>query len=117
MLILILIDVQSSQKAVFTFEKGLNHQNYSLSGSLYIVKKPPAKFLIPPANPDYSLENPGFQKILLDPLEIPRPKTKTPWFLIHPWKFHMLFQIPLEIPYPQPPCLFFSGIAHTLFGD
>ena len=29
MLILILTDVQYSQKAVFSFEKGLNHQNHS----------------------------------------------------------------------------------------
>ena len=65
-----------------------------------------------------------FHKFLLDPLEIPRPKTKTPgnstlFFLGHPGKFHMLFHwypleishaislIPLEIPYAQPPCLFF----------
>ena len=48
MLILILIDVQYSQKAVFSFEKGLNLQNRSSSGSLHLVKKfPPAKFLIP----------------------------------------------------------------------
>ena len=47
-----------------------------------------------------------FHKIVLDPLEIPMPKTKTPGnstlfllatlgnstlFLIKPWKFHMLF--------------------------
>ena len=42
-LILILIDVQYSQKAVFSFEKGLNCQNHSSSGSLT-----PVKFLIPP---------------------------------------------------------------------
>ena len=39
MLISILIDVQYSQKAVFSFEKGLNRQNHSSSGSLYTVKK------------------------------------------------------------------------------
>ena len=44
MLILILIEVQYSQKAVFSFEKGSNHQNHSSSGSLHIVKKsPPSK--------------------------------------------------------------------------
>ena len=52
MLILILIDVQHSQKAVFSFEKGPNCQNDFSSGSLYLVKKPPpppsVKFLIPP---------------------------------------------------------------------
>ena len=49
MLILILIHVQYSQKAVFSFEKGLNNQNHSLSSSHHLVKKnhPLAKFLIP----------------------------------------------------------------------
>ena len=37
-----LIDVQHSRKAVFSFEKGLNHQNHS-SDSLYLVKYPPSK--------------------------------------------------------------------------
>ena len=47
--ILILIDVQYLQKAVFCLEKGLNGQNRSSSGShLPIKKSPPAKFLIPP---------------------------------------------------------------------
>ena len=37
-----------------------------------------------------------FHKIVLDPLEIPRPKIKTPgnstlFFLGHPWKFHFVF--------------------------
>ena len=50
-LILILIDVQYSQNAVFTFGKDLNHQNHSSSGSHHQVEKsPPAKFLIPPPN-------------------------------------------------------------------
>ena len=49
MLILILIDVQYSRKAVFSFEKGLNCQNHSSSGFLHPVEKfPPIKFLIPP---------------------------------------------------------------------
>ena len=49
MLILILIDVQYSQKAVFSFEKGLDGQNHPSSCSNQLVKKcPPAKFLIPP---------------------------------------------------------------------
>ena len=48
-LILILIDVQYSQNAVFTFGKDLNHQNHSSSGSHHQVEKsPPAQFLIPP---------------------------------------------------------------------
>ena len=41
MLILILIDVQYSQKAVFSFEEGLNGQNHS-SGSHHQVKKIPS---------------------------------------------------------------------------
>ena len=36
MLILILIDVQYSQKAVLSFKKGLNHQDHS-SGSLLLL--------------------------------------------------------------------------------
>ena len=48
MLILILIDVQYSQKAVFNFERGSNCQNLSSSGSLYQVKKfAPVKYQIP----------------------------------------------------------------------
>ena len=39
MLILILIDVQYSKKAVFSFEKGWNCQNHSCPGSLHPVKK------------------------------------------------------------------------------
>ena len=60
MLILILIDVQYSQNAVFTFGKDLNHQNHSSSGSPKSLLlrlsppgrkiPPPAKFLIPPTN-------------------------------------------------------------------
>ena len=43
MSILILIDVQYTQKAVFSFEKGLNCQNHSSSGSLHPVKNSPRK--------------------------------------------------------------------------
>ena len=50
---LILIDVQYSQKAVFSFEKGLNCQNHSSSGSLHPVNSPhpQLEFLIPPPQP------------------------------------------------------------------
>ena len=41
MLILILYNVQYSQKPVFSFEKGLNGQNYSSAGSHHLVKKFP----------------------------------------------------------------------------
>ena len=41
MLILILIDVQYSQNAVFSFEKFLNRQNHSSSDSHHLVKNSP----------------------------------------------------------------------------
>ena len=44
MLILILIDIQYSQKSLFNFEKDWNHQDHYSSGSLHLVKKvPPVK--------------------------------------------------------------------------
>ena len=43
MLILILIDVQYSQKAGFSFEKSLNRQNHISSGFLSLVKTFPIK--------------------------------------------------------------------------
>ena len=70
MLILVLIDVQYSQKAVFSFEKDSNCQNHSSSGSLHPAKKfPLVKFLIlppsliggeltPHSSPYHYLENP-----------------------------------------------------------
>ena len=55
MLILILIDVQYSQKAVFGFS---NHQNHS-SGSLHPVKNPPlSKISNSLPTPYCYLENP-----------------------------------------------------------
>ena len=49
MLILILINVHHSRKAVFSFEKGSNHQNHSSSGSLQPVIPPPhLNFKSPP---------------------------------------------------------------------
>ena len=51
MLILILIEAQYSQKAVFSFEKGLNSHNHSSSGSYHPVKKlPKQNFLSPTIN-------------------------------------------------------------------
>ena len=41
MLILVLIDVQYSQNAVFSFEKDSNCQNHSSTGSHHPVKKSP----------------------------------------------------------------------------
>ena len=49
MLIFILVEVQYSQKAGFSFDKGSNRQNHSSSVSLHLVKKfPSVKFPIPP---------------------------------------------------------------------
>ena len=69
MLILILIDVQYSRNTAFNFEKGLNCQNHSSSGSHHPVKKIPLQqnfwFLPPlggriyPSTPYGYLENPG----------------------------------------------------------
>ena len=54
MLILILIDVRYLQKAVFSFEKGMNFQNHSSSGSLHPIKKfSPVKFQILPPPPHH----------------------------------------------------------------
>ena len=41
MLILILIDIQYLQNVVLSFEKGLNSQNHSSSGSHHQIKNPP----------------------------------------------------------------------------
>ena len=43
-LILVLIDVQYSQNAVFSFEKFSNHHNHSSSDSHHLVKKKPSSF-------------------------------------------------------------------------
>ena len=62
MLILVLIDVQYSQKAVFSFEKGSNCQNHFSAGAFHPVKKisPSVKFPIPPPPTSYRyLKNPG----------------------------------------------------------
>ena len=40
-MILILIDVQYSQKAVISFQKGSNGQNQSFSGFQHLVEKSP----------------------------------------------------------------------------
>ena len=45
MLILILIDVQYSQKTFFSLEKGLNNQNHSSLGSHHLIKKSPLQNL------------------------------------------------------------------------
>ena len=51
MIIFILIDTQSSQKAVFSFEKGSNYQNHSSSGSLHLVKNLPPPLVKSPILP------------------------------------------------------------------
>ena len=80
MLILILIDVQYSQDAVFSFEKVWNHQNQSSSGSQCPAEKiPPSKifwFPLPPVgvgvgviylpSPYHYLENPDMYAYFLE---------------------------------------------------
>ena len=72
---LILIDVQYSYEAVFSFEKHSNHQSNSSSGSLYPVKKiPPVKFSTPPppttgVTHNYYLKNPGEQQGQILPMK------------------------------------------------
>ena len=47
-------DVQYLQSAAFSFEKCLNHQNHSFSGSHHLVKippPPPPKFQLSPPPP------------------------------------------------------------------
>ena len=51
MLVLILIDFEYSQKAVFSFGKGLNCQNHSSPGSLHLIKKRPSVKLSSPPHP------------------------------------------------------------------
>ena len=57
MLILILIDIQYSEKAVFSFEKNSICQNHFSSGSLNLLKNllppPQVKLPIPPPPPFY----------------------------------------------------------------
>ena len=58
MLILVLIDIQDSQRAIFSIEKGSIRQNYSFSSSHCLLKKSlPAKFPILLTSYHY-LENP-----------------------------------------------------------
>ena len=73
-----------------------------------IFPKPPRNFSFFTLRleiPDKTKFNPCiFHNIVLEPLEIPRPKTKTPGnsallFLGHPWKFHFVFNWPLKIPH------------------
>ena len=67
MLSLIVIDIQYSQKADFSFEKGSNRQNHSSSGSPHLLKYSPSKISNPPhwgggftpPTPYCCLENPG----------------------------------------------------------
>ena len=76
MLIVILSDVQYSQKAVFRFEKGLNGQNQSSSGPHHLVKKSP-----PPSSSKISDSSPlgGFSSTPYRYLEKPESDaTSTP---------------------------------------
>ena len=63
MSIFILTDVQYSQKAVFSFQKGSNRQDYSSSGSLHLVKNPPSKISDSPHNPLALFGRPKYIKV------------------------------------------------------
>ena len=75
-------------------------------------------FTLPLEIPDKTKLNPWiFHKIVLDPLEIPRPKTKTHgnstlFFLVTLGNSTEI--PPLEIPYPQPAVWIFSGISQLI---
>ena len=71
MLILILIDVHHSQKAVFSFEKGSNHQYDSSSGSC-----DPVKFLICPTHYCYLKNSPPPPKKKSKSVRLPPFMTK-----------------------------------------
>ena len=63
MLIFVLIDVQYSQKAIFSFEKGADRQNHSCSDFFHPVKKfPLVKFTISP-NPLLLFGRPEYIKL------------------------------------------------------
>ena len=77
MLILILVDVQYSENAVFTFEKGSNCQNHSSLGSHHLAKNlsskiskfppPPSGGIYPsPPTPYCYLENPEWREVIFE---------------------------------------------------
>ena len=69
MLILVLINVQYSRRAIFSIEKGSIGQNYSSSGSYCLVKKSP-----PPSNiSDFPHFLPLFGKPCLPPFSLRPP--------------------------------------------
>ena len=74
--------------------------NYRMYFENILFWKPPRIFHffnLPLEIPDKTKLHPWkFYTFLLDPLELPRPKTKTPgkstlFFLVHPQKFHFIF--------------------------
>ena len=90
---------------------------------IYFFEKPLEFFIfftLPLEIPDKTKLNPRiFHKIVLDPLEILRPKTKTSGnstsFLINPWKFYMLFfDTPWKFQILNPPAWIFSGLFHCI---
>ena len=67
MLILILIDVQNSQKAIFSFEIGFSCQNYYSSSSHHLVNLPPQQKISDPSslNTIWKIEYSGVEVLVL----------------------------------------------------
>ena len=128
---------ESIQPSAVQLQKGL-FQKKSKRGEwgglrIYFFEKPLEFFIfftLPLEIPDKTQLKPWiFRKIVLDLLEVRRPKTKTPGleilhyfflitlgnstsFLINPCKFHMLFLWhPWKFHILKPPVWIFSGIA------
>ena len=106
-------------------ENGLFQKKIKMGGwrglRIYFCENSPGIFhffTLPLEIPDKTKLNPWiFHKIVLDPLEIPRPKTKTHgnstlFFLVTLGNSTEI--PPLEIPYPQPAVWIFSGISQLI---
>ena len=95
--------------ATFTWSIGLFQKKIQIAGGvrgwggvglrIYLFENPLkfSFFYFTPGNSRQNKAQPWiFHKILLDPLEILRPESKTPgsstlFFVGHPWKFHFVF--------------------------
>ena len=101
MLILILIDVQYSQNAVFTFGKDLNHQNHSSIGSpksILLRLSPPGR-KIPPPQQNFWFPLPMWENLP------PSPLLTTIWKTLScPFNFKMVTLTNSECDYLEIKC-------------